>query len=111
MDAVTEYMTSESSPPEIRDLGVNPGQFIVKGASKRGWTAWNVAAVDPRVMAIVPIVFDELNFVENIHHHYQAYGGWSFALDEFWLLNLTLAFDNPKMQDMQDIVDLSLIHI
>lgn len=37
------------------------------GASKRGWTTWLVGAVDTtRVMAIVPIVLDAINFVKVI---------------------------------------------
>jgi PhoPQ-activated pathogenicity-related protein len=42
------------SPPSIQD-------FVVSGGSKRGWTTWLTAAVDDRVKAIVPIVFDALN--------------------------------------------------
>ena len=75
MDVITEYMTSPSSPQEIQNLLSNPNQFIVAGASKRGWTTWTTAAVDPRVMAIVPVVMDALNIVENLHHHFRAYGG------------------------------------
>ena len=69
MDAVTEFMKSESSP-----LKMNLEHFAIAGASKRGWTTWTTGAVDnERVIAIVPIVMDELNFVKNIHHHYRAY--------------------------------------
>ena len=32
--------------------------------TQRGWTTWTVAAVDKRVIGIVPIVMDELNFVK-----------------------------------------------
>ena len=89
----------------------------------RGWTTWTTAAVDPRVIGIVPIVMDELNFIQNIkvilashwsrhvilsdwsQHHYMSYGGWSFALEDYWVLNLTLYFDDPKMQLLFDIVD------
>ena len=110
-------------------MNSQPNQFIVGGASKRGFTTWAVAAVDPRVMGIVPIVMDELNFVKNMHHHFRAYGGWSFALDDFFKMNVTgeanlvvkqnfqlylvLTFnflcsdmlDDPKFQQMQDMVD------
>jgi len=105
MDTVTAYMTSESAPEEIKELKSNPGQFIVGGASKRGFATWSTGAVDPRVIAIVPIVMDELNFVKNMHHHFRAYGGWSFALDAFYKMNVTNMLDDEKFQQMQDIVD------
>ena len=82
-------MSSEYSPQEIQDIHSNPSQFIVAGGSKRGWTTWTTAAVDPRVIAIIPVVLDELNFVKNRHHQWKAYGGWSFALEKYWEMNLT----------------------
>ena len=105
MDTVTNFLTSETAPEEIQNLNLNPGKFFVGGASKRGWTTWTTSSVDPRVIGILPTVMDELNFVENIKHHYMSYGGWSFALNDYWVLNLTAYFDNPKMQEMCNIVD------
>ena len=105
MDTVNNFLTSDSAPEEIQALEVNPSQFFVGGASKRGWTTWTTSVVDPRVMAILPVVMDELNFIENIKHHYRSYGGWSFALEDYWVLNLTTYFDSPKMQELFDIVD------
>ncbi len=47
-------------------------------------------AVDPaRVVSAMPVVFDELNFIKNVHHHYRAYGGWSFALKDYHALGFT----------------------
>jgi len=48
---------------------------------------------------------DELNFIPNVHHHYRSYGGWSFALKDYFDLNFTLELDNPITQKMMDIID------
>jgi len=77
----------------------------VAGASKRGWTTWTTGAVDPRVIAIVPIVMDALNFQVNAHHFWRAYGGWSFVLDDYYQLNFTTKLDDPNMFKMMSIVD------
>ena len=106
MDTITAFMTSDSSPQEIKDLNSDPSQFLVAGASKRAWVTWNTAAVDPRVMGIVPVVMNNLNAAENLHHHYRAYGGWSFAFQDYWKMNITLQLDDPKFQTMMDIVDM-----
>jgi len=97
MDTVTAFVQ--------RKFGFSVQKFMVAGASKRGWTTWTTAAVDKRVVAAVPIVMDELNFVKNIHHHFRAYGGWSFALGPYYRVNMTLHMDNPVVQQMMDIVD------
>ena len=106
MDTITAFMTSETSPQEIKDLNSEPSQFIVSGGSKRAWITWNTAAVDPRVMGIVPVVMDILNAVENLHHQYRAYGGWSFPFEDYWKMNITQQLDNPKTQKLFDIVDM-----
>jgi hypothetical protein len=85
--------------------GFGVTDFYVCGASKRGWTTWTVAAVDTRVKAQAPIVMDELNFIKNIHHHYRAYGGWSFVLEDYYVMNFTMYLDDPRTQMIMDIVD------
>ena len=97
MDAVQLFMKQLD--------GTQINKFVVAGASKRGWTTWTVGAVDPRVNFIAPIVMDELNFVKNIHHHFRAYGGWSFALTDYTDLNFTRCLDHPNTQALMDIVD------
>jgi len=78
---------------------------VVAGASKRGWTTWTTAAVDKRIIACIPLVMDELNFAKNVKHHYSAYGGWSFALKDYYDLNFTRRLEDPNTQKIFDIVD------
>ena len=46
----------------------------------------------------MPTVMDELNFIKNIKHHWMSLGGWTFQFEDYWKLNLTVYFDDPKMQ-------------
>ncbi|KAJ1417345.1 PqaA type PhoPQ-activated pathogenicity-related protein, partial [Ochromonadaceae sp. CCMP2298] len=70
MDTITAFVKAKF--PE-KDLSLD--YYTVSGASKRGWTTWDVGAVDQtgRVAAIVPIVLDAINFVEVEHHQYRSY--------------------------------------
>lgn len=80
----------------------NLDSFAVAGASKRGWTTWLVGAVDPlRVKIIIPIVLDAINFVKVMHHQYQLYGGWSFALEDYTDMNITQRMDSDNMKLLQ----------
>ena len=62
--------------------------FVVSGASKRGWTAWTTAAVDIRVKAVVPMVIDMLNLVPSFENHYRSYGEFSPAVQEYVNYNI-----------------------
>jgi PhoPQ-activated pathogenicity-related protein len=77
MDAITAFAASTGGG------GANVGRFVVSGASKRGWTTWTTAAVDPRVIGIVPAVIDVLNLEPSMIHHYRAYGAWSDAIKDY----------------------------
>ncbi|XP_041364388.1 autocrine proliferation repressor protein A-like [Gigantopelta aegis] len=80
-------------------------RFYVAGGSKRGWTTWTTGAVDPRVKGIAPIVMDLLHMVKNLHHHFRAYGGWTFVFEAYYELNFTRQLDNQRTQLMADYVD------
>eukprot|EP00478_Filoreta_tenera_P005532 GABV01006680.1.p1 GENE.GABV01006680.1~~GABV01006680.1.p1 ORF type:complete len:128 (+),score=48.84 GABV01006680.1:27-410(+) len=79
--------------------------FTVAGASKRGWTTWTTAAVDERVTGAIPTVLPILKLKDQLHRHWRAYGGWSFAFNDYWSLNLTTEMDNPGFERLQDLVD------
>jgi PhoPQ-activated pathogenicity-related protein len=101
MDTVTDFM-KQRYPDENTDLQY----YTVAGASKRGWTTWDVGAVDPtRVVAIVPIVLDAINFVQVMHHQYASYNGWSWALSDYTDMNVMAKLDSPEMKNLAQMVD------
>src|SRR5262249_5627159 len=77
MDTITSFCASPDGG------GVPVDKFVVGGASKRGWTAWTVAAVDKRVAGIIPAVIDLLNLEPSFEHQYRSYGFWAPAIAEF----------------------------
>ena len=101
MDTVTAFVKAKR--PE---LNTQIDYYGVAGASKRGWTTWDVGAVDPvRVKAIVPVVLDAINFVAVEHHQYRSYGAWSYALSDYVDMNITERLDDPNMAHLQENVD------
>jgi len=59
MDIVQTFLAS-------KNIQTN-GKFVATGASKRGWTSLLITAVDPRVVANIPIVYDLINIVPVIY--------------------------------------------
>ncbi|WP_439632062.1 PhoPQ-activated pathogenicity-related family protein [Gemmata sp.] len=67
MDALQAFAKQEWKF-EVKD-------FVVAGASKRGWTAWLTAATgDPRVKAIAPLVFDSVHIAVQMDNQVKAFG-------------------------------------
>ena len=85
--------------------GLNIEKYSISGYSKRGWTSWLAAALDDRVIASLPVVFDLLKCSENLHQHYQSLGGWSFAFSPYYNEDLTKHLDDQLFQEMQCIID------
>lgn len=88
MDATDEFLGSK---------GIRNDGYFVTGASKRGWTAWLIGAMDARVKAIAPIVIDVLNMPANTRHHYEAYGFWSEALNDYIKNGIAAKFGSPEL--------------
>jgi PhoPQ-activated pathogenicity-related protein len=77
--------------------------FVVAGASKRGWTAWTTAAVDRRVVGVVPIVIDLLNIVPSFQHHLAVYGYYAPAVNDYEVAGLMTQFQTPRFKDLMRI--------
>ncbi len=98
MDAVQQFLLGEF---------VFVTDFIVTGGSKRGWTTWLTAAVDPRVKAIVPASIDVLKIEPQMDRHWAAYGGeYSPAIVDYTALDIFCrSRGNAKGQKLREIVD------
>jgi PhoPQ-activated pathogenicity-related protein len=99
MDAVTEVLAGEAGGK------VPIKKFVVTGGSKRGWTAWLTAAVDPRVAAVVPIVIDVVNVRACGEHHYCAYGFWAPAIGDYTRHKVYERRDTPRYAELLRIED------
>jgi PhoPQ-activated pathogenicity-related protein len=99
MDTITNLMQTQVSPAATVD------QFVVAGGSKRGWTTWTTAAVDPRVIAIMPIVIDMLNLEESFKHHFSVYGAYSLAVSDYVLNGNIDWMGTPEFAELMKIVE------
>ena len=80
-------------------------QFVVTGASKRGWTTWLTGAIDPRVKAIAPMVIDMLNMKAQTQWSQKVYGRQSEQISDYTELNLIERMDDPRMVTLRGWVD------
>ncbi|HAM73081.1 MAG TPA: PhoPQ-activated pathogenicity [Verrucomicrobiales bacterium] len=99
MDAVTAFCATEAAGKRTVD------KFFVTGASKRGWTTWTTAAVDPRVVAISPIVIDVLNVEASLKGHYESYGFFAPAVGNYTNENIPSWMGTPQNRALMKIED------
>ncbi|MBI5281966.1 MAG: PhoPQ-activated pathogenicity-related family protein [Candidatus Solibacter usitatus] len=99
MDAVTDFCATAQGG------GVKVGRFVVAGGSKRGWTTWTTAAVDRRVVAIIPLVIDALNIEPSFIHHWRSYGFWSPAIQDYVDNGVMNWLGTPEWRQLLDIED------
>ncbi|MBN2327869.1 MAG: PhoPQ-activated pathogenicity-related family protein [Candidatus Omnitrophica bacterium] len=99
MDTVTLFLGSDQGG------NIKQDSFVLAGGSKRGWTTWMTAAVDPRVSAIIPIVIDMLNLKESFEHHWKVYGFWAPAIGNYVEMDLMKHLGEPKFQALMKIVE------
>jgi PhoPQ-activated pathogenicity-related protein len=79
--------------------------FIVSGASKRGWTTWLTAAADQRVRAIAPVVIDTLNMRAQMPRQLKAFGAYSSRLAPYTSRGLVPIPETPEGQRLLSMVD------
>jgi PhoPQ-activated pathogenicity-related protein len=95
MDVVQEISQEIQKPVD---------KFFVTGASKRGWTTWTTAAVDNRVIGMAPMVIDLLNIIPSFLHHWQCYGAWSPAVEEYVNEGIMNWLQTEEFQALLDLV-------
>jgi PhoPQ-activated pathogenicity-related protein len=122
MDTITDFTShnltlhgAQEPRPFKATSNFSIDKFVLTGASKRAWTAWLAAAVDgvtkssptgaSRVIGLAPIVMDALNLEQGMRMWWRAYGGWSFAMHDFWEQNITTRIGTPAFAALMATVD------
>ena len=91
----------------ISDIDENsvPDDFVIAGFSKRGAIAWLAAAVDERVVAISPGVFDSLNFKSSFEHQRKTYGEFALPLIDYDKRNVLDRIRTLEGHELRRVVD------
>jgi PhoPQ-activated pathogenicity-related protein len=98
MDAIQAFMP-QAGQPEINE-------FMITGASKRGWTTWlSAASRDKRIKAIVPMVIDTLNVPAQAKHQLEAYGKLSEQVEDYSAGGITKMLDSPAGKKLLQLED------
>ena len=97
LDTITAFCKDPAQGGEVVD------KFVVSGGSKRGWAAWTTAAVDKRVIAVVPFVIDILNIEKSMEHHYRAYGFWAPSVGDYEKMGITRWAGTPQYRALMKI--------
>jgi len=97
MDAVQEFSKQE--------LGKNIDEFVVSGASKRGWTTWLTGANDGRVKAIAPMVIDVLNMPVSLQYQIEVWQEYSVQIEDYVKLEIPQTVQSESGNQIIAMVD------
>ncbi|MDN3659401.1 PhoPQ-activated protein PqaA family protein [Ferruginibacter paludis] len=97
MDAVQEFCKKQ--------LNKNVQQFVVSGASKRGWTTWLTGANDPRVVAIAPMVIDMLNMPVSMNYQVKVWNDYSIQIEDYVKLGIAQDISSAKANELTTMID------
>lgn len=87
------------------EFGHEIKRFVMAGASKRGWTTWLAAAIDPRIVGIAPMVFDMLNMTAQTAWAQKVYGRQSEKIHDYTDAKLVQRLEEPRVKQLQEWVD------
>jgi PhoPQ-activated pathogenicity-related protein len=97
MDAVQAWAKAKGKPAVSR--------FVVTGGSKRGWTTWLTGAVDPRVIAIAPMVIVMLNMGLQGPNQLEVWGQYSEQIHDYVERGLMEKAQTPAGTQLWKMVD------
>ena len=97
MDAIQAYAAEH--------WRMSVASFTVAGASKRGWTSWLTAAIDPRVASVAPIVIDMLNVPAQIALQRATFGKLSEQVQDYVSIDLPGRIDSERGRALLAMVD------
>ena len=86
-------------------LQITVKDFVITGASKRGWTSWLTAAVDPRIKATMPIVIDTLNMPDQMEYQLEVWGGYSKEIGDYTVRGIQDHLGTEVGQNLISIID------
>jgi PhoPQ-activated pathogenicity-related protein len=97
MDGVQTFMAQTVKHPVRR--------FVLVGFSKRGAAVWLTAAIDARVMAFASGVFDVLDIVAQLEHHFSAYGKYDHVMHAYVDYGIIRRLRSPEGEKLLRVVD------
>ncbi|GAB4034815.1 PhoPQ-activated pathogenicity-related family protein [Spirosoma jeollabukense] len=97
MDAV-QALAKEKLNKEVKN-------FVVSGASKRGWTTWLTGASDKRAVAIAPMVIDILNMPVNLDYQMKIWHKYSEQIDDYVKLGIPQTAHTKEGTAINEMID------